>query len=205
MRDDNEEVLVVARSVLDAAGVFNGLAFDVGRYLPSIMDPSNHRFLPRHQVESDPAWKQLIPYFIILCGDRVWYYVRSGRSGEGRLVARLSIGVGGHINRTDLRQDGTAYDAGADRELEEEVRLPGATSRRICALLNDDSNPVGKVHLGVVSIVRVSDPNVASLEDTVTESGFATPGELASRMEQMETWSQICFRDLARLAREPTE
>jgi predicted NUDIX family phosphoesterase len=202
MRDDNEEVLVVARTVLDSVGPFQGLALDVGRYLPLLMDPVNHAFMPRGKVEDDPAWKQLIPYFIILCGERVWYYVRSGRSGEGRLVARLSIGVGGHINRTDVRSGENAYDVGACRELDEEVQLPRITGTRIAALLNDESNPVGQVHLGVVHVVRVNEPEVVAREDTVTESGFASEPELRARFDQMETWSQICFRDLARLTAE---
>jgi predicted NUDIX family phosphoesterase len=201
MRDDGEEVLVVPRSVVESIGMFNGLEFGVDRYLPVLMDPSNHRFLPRGRVEGDPAWKQLIPYFVILCGDKVWFYVRSGRSGEGRLVARLSIGVGGHINRGDAGGAASVYEAGARRELEEEVRLPQVLGQRVGAILNDDSNPVGQVHLGVVHVVRVAVPEVVALEDTVTESGFASEPELGRRVQEMETWSQMCFRNLGRLTK----
>ncbi len=190
---------MVERSAIEAVGLFQGMVFDVEPYLRVLMDPVFHRFLPRGAVETDLRYKQLIPYHIIMHGDRVWYYVRSNRSGEERLVARVSIGVGGHINDLDRRPGVNAYMAGARRELEEEVRLPDHCEERVVALLNDDSNPVGQVHLGVVHVVQVGSDDVAPLEDTVLSSGFATAAELEKRDAGMETWSRICLRNIVRL------
>jgi len=194
MNKDLEEVMVVERGLVERIGMFQGLTLDTGRYLAELLNPRNYRFVPRGKAEEDDSLKQLIPYFLICHGDRIWCYVRGKKSGEGRLVAKGSIGIGGHINHEDLDLLETdLYGRAAVRELEEEIVVPKGYSHKIVALLNDDLTPVGRVHLGVIHILRSPSPDVRKREGMITESGFKTRRELKAMYDRLETWSQICL------------
>jgi predicted NUDIX family phosphoesterase len=190
---DEEQVLVVSRKLFDELGAFQGLRLDVAGVLPTLLAPGNNRFLRRGDAETDPSWKQLIPYFLIVHGDRVWRYVRGKQSGEERLVAKGSIGIGGHINHLDEDLFGDLYGRAADREVREEMILPEGCAHRPVALLNDDSNDVGRVHLGVVHVLRAPTPDVRKREAVITEARFLGLDELRAERDRLETWSQICL------------
>ena len=83
-------------------------------------------------------------------GQTVLHYVRGKKAGEQRLVAKGSIGIGGHMNDTDeslFAWDENAYRAGVEREVNEEIKIESPFEDRIVALLNDDTTEVGRVHL----------------------------------------------------------
>jgi predicted NUDIX family phosphoesterase len=202
MRNDFEEVLVVERKLIETLGSFQGLMLDTEKYLPVLLNPRNYRFVARHKAEEDDSLKQLIPYFLICHGDRIWCYVRGKKSGEGRLVSKASIGIGGHINHLDENLFEDIYSRAAVRELEEEVSVPPGYTHKIVGLLNDDQTPVGRVHLGVIHVLRPTSEDVKKREDVITESGFRTRVELRAMHGIMETWSQICLDQIdALLAR----
>jgi predicted NUDIX family phosphoesterase len=194
-----EMVLVFPRQLLDTLGDFQGIQLDATRYIGSILDGGQTRFMPRSQAEENPDFKQIIPYVLIRQGDRWLHYVRGKASGEKRLVAKGSIGVGGHINPEDQSLFDTGrdfYDRAVQRELHEELRIDGEFHTRIVALLNDDSTPVGKVHLGVVHICKLTHENVSRGEASLTELKFLPFQELQNRREQLESWSQFCLDHL---------
>src|SRR5436190_15619239 len=96
-----ENVLVVKRGLVDQLGNFHGLNFEPEKYLGALLSRGNNFFLPRAQAENDPAYKQIIPYALIAHENTVLHYVRGKKAGEQRLVAKGSIGIGGHMNETD--------------------------------------------------------------------------------------------------------
>lgn len=77
------------------------------------------------------------------------------------------------------------------RELQEELVIESCFIERPLALLNDDTNPVGAVHLGIVHQCHLAEPNVNSNEEAIAELGFLTLEELAARNDQLESWSQL--------------
>src|ERR671919_140610 len=97
MKPPDENILVIRRSLFDELGSFRGLIFETEKYLGAILSRGNNFFLARAQAESDPVYKQIIPYALIAFEDRVLYYVRGKKAGEQRLVAKGSIGIGGDI------------------------------------------------------------------------------------------------------------
>ena len=197
-----ENILVVPRPVFDRLGAFEGLRLEPARYMAAFLDPANNLFLPRSAAEQDPTHKQLIPYSVIRHGDRVLCYTRGKSGGESRLHAKMSIGIGGHINDGDTHAahfDEAAYFRAVERELHEELEIPGGYRQRIAALLNDDSNEVGRVHLGIVHLIEVDSPEIRPREDAIRDIKFLTASELAPRREQLESWSQICLGGLDRL------
>ncbi|HEX3818537.1 MAG TPA: hypothetical protein VHW03_09635 [Chthoniobacterales bacterium] len=202
MAAPNENVLVVRRELFDELGSFQGLCFEPQRYLDVLLARGNNHFLARATAENDPTHKQLIPYALLACGERVLHYVRGKKAGEQRLVAKGSIGIGGHMNDEDeslFAWDEQAYRAGVEREVNEEVKIETPFEDRIVALLNDDSTEVGRVHLGIVHVFRLETESVQKREAMITNLAFLTKSELAARRENLETWSQICVDHLEQL------
>jgi predicted NUDIX family phosphoesterase len=202
MRLPDENVLVIRRSLFDQLGSFQGLNFEPQKYLNALLSRGNNFFIPRAAAENDPAHKQIIPYAIIACGDRILHYVRGKKAGEQRLVAKGSIGIGGHMNDEDeslFAWDEKAYRAGVEREVSEEIKIETNFEDRIVALLNDDTTEVGRVHLGIVHVFRLIEPKVEKREAMITSLAFLTKDELRARRDILETWSQICVDSLDRL------
>ena len=196
-----EEVLVVKRSLLEEVGMFDGFRSEgIDDVVGELLKEGNHFFLDRGDAEEDPSHKQLIPYCVFKCGDRVLHYTRGKAGGENRLHAKLSVGVGGHINPVDMgegRKGAAAYYAAVGREIDEELAIDSDYTMRVIGLLNDDSNPVGQVHLGVVHLVELDGDKVSSREDALTDLSWATLEELNGGLyERLETWSQLCAKFL---------
>jgi predicted NUDIX family phosphoesterase len=199
MNPPAENVLVIKRSLFDELGAFQGLNFEPEKYLKAILSRGSNFFIPRTEAEINPAYKQIIPYALIVFENRVAYYVRGKKAGEQRLIAKGSIGVGGHMNETDeslFAMDEQAYRAGVEREVNEEIKIDTPFEDRIAALLNDDTTEVGRVHLGIVHVFKLAEPKVEKREAMITGLTFLRKNELLARRETMETWSQICLDSL---------
>ena len=198
-----EHVLVVPTQIFHALGCFQGFCADIDRYRNVLLDAKNIQFRPRNEVETDPGFKQLIPYMIFCHSDSsgnvsIFQYVRGKGMGESRLHQKRSIGVGGHIavedqgqHSTDIYRATVIYREGMLRELHEEVILRTTFTERCVGLINDDSTEVGRVHLGIVHRLDVAEPHIISNEVDLIESGFMPLEELRKHREQMESWSAI--------------
>jgi predicted NUDIX family phosphoesterase len=199
-----EQVLVVERKVLEQAGVFHGLALDTQKYLDKLFVRGVPRFIPRSKAEIDPSFKQIIPYVIMTCQGKFLSYVRGKKAGETRLVAKRSIGIGGHINPVDWTlfsaEPYKTYLEAVAREVAEEVSVEANHTDKIIALLNDDSNEVGQVHLGIVHLWTLDEPKVNRKEQMITQMGFMSLPELQEVRDTMETWSQLCLEGLTKMA-----
>jgi predicted NUDIX family phosphoesterase len=202
MSQPDENVLVVRRSLFDQLGSFQGLNLEPEKYLCELLRRGNNFFLRRAKAEHDPAHKQLIPYVLLACEGRVLHYVRGKKAGEQRLVAKGSIGIGGHMNDRDeslFALDEAAYRAGVEREVNEEIRIDTQFEDRIAALLNDDATEVGRVHLGIVHVFKLAEPKVEKREAMITNLAFRKKEELLARRDSLESWSQLCVDALDRL------
>ena len=197
-----ENVLVIRRSLFDQLGAFQGLNFDLEKYLDAILSRGSNFFIPRPEAESNPDYKQIIPYALLAFQNTVLHYVRGKKAGEQRLIAKGSIGIGGHMNESDeslFALDEAAYRAGVEREVNEEININTPFEDRIVALLNDDTTDVGRVHLGIVHVFKLAEPKIEKREAMITGLTFLPKEELLARRETMESWSQICLDSLERL------
>jgi predicted NUDIX family phosphoesterase len=125
---------------------------------------------------------------------------RTTAGGDARLHGKASIGVGGHLNPVDHGED--ALMAGLRREWDEELEAAWEPEFRLVGLLNDDSNPVGAVHLGVVFEVDAAGRPVEVREREKLTGRFATTAEIAEAWDALETWSQLAAEALG-LKRRP--
>jgi len=83
-----ENVLVIRRSLFDQLGAFQGLNFDLEKYLDAILSRGSNFFIPRPEAESNPDYKQIIPYALLVFQNTVLHYVRGKKAGEQRLIAK---------------------------------------------------------------------------------------------------------------------
>ena len=199
-----EQVLVIERKVVEKIGMFEGLAYDVDRYLGEIFVPGVPRFMLRSEAENNPSYKQLIPYVIMAYDGKYLSYVRGKKAGETRLIAKRSIGIGGHINPVDNMplfnvNYYETYLAAVEREVSEEVSVETKHTDSIVALLNDESNEVGSVHLGIVHYWDLDEPKVEKREQMITQMSFMSLDELEQVRETLETWSQKCLDGLEKM------
>lgn len=187
----DEQVLVIPTAVFHDAGVFQGFSADLDRYLPRLLEPRHFTYRPRSEVETDPSFKQLIPYVVLKHGDLVFHYTRGKKATETRLVALRSLGVGGHISRDDGGLFDSPYREAMFREVREEVELDSAFQERCIGLINDDSAPVGQVHLGIVHVFELESPSAKRREAALTQAGFSPWSDLHMKLDEFETWSRF--------------
>src|ERR1700743_620180 len=91
-----ERVLCFERNLFEKLGVFHGLSMDVEKYLPVVTAQANITYLNRSEAEQDKRYKQLIPYALIICGDKILRYRRGKGGQETRLHGLFSVRIGGH-------------------------------------------------------------------------------------------------------------
>lgn len=151
------------------------------------------RYLERGLAEDARSFKQIIPYVVVADGDRVFLMERTDAGGDARLHRKASIGVGGHLNPVDRGDDPLL--AGLRREWSEEVRAEWEPEFELIGFLNDDRNPVGAVHLGVV--FRVVPRGPIEVREAAKLTGSMAPlPEVAAAWPRLETWSQLVAADL---------
>lgn len=217
-----EFVYVVPRERLFPASYPHGLATfgvdcDEAEFAARVAEDGF--FVERDYAERTPSLKQLIPYTVVLrqIGQEdgpesgtgsfeAFCLKRTRRGGERRLHDKLTIGVGGHVNPIDLTAETpeARHDllrAATRREVcEEELRIDGPFDLRTIGLLNDDSNPVGAVHVGVVQALTTDSPvEVRETEQLIGQ--FVPLAELRDMSEggaNFETWSSLLIGNLDR-------
>jgi predicted NUDIX family phosphoesterase len=185
--DPDEQVLVVPRSSIVPGEGWLGVRRDG---LDDALDAIRREgfFLRRGDAEEDPTHKQVIPYLVLRDGER-WFLMRRTRAGgDARLHDLWSIGVGGHLNPGDGDVEG-----GLRREWAEEVVADFEPAFEAVGLLNDDTTPVGAVHVGIVFVADAAGRPVGIRETDKLIGSFATTGEVAAVRDSMETWSRLVF------------
>ncbi len=196
-----ERVLCFERKLLDGIGEFQGLSLEAEKYLPVLTAKANLSYHNRSEAEQNKNFKQLIPYVLLLCGDKILRYRRGKTGGETRLHGLYSVGIGGHISEEDhsLFSEGPGYQEGMKRELMEEVGIDAGAEPAL-AVINDDSTEVGQVHFGVVHIVHLPDETVATRRSGINSPEFVTMEEAVRDLSIYETWSSLCLESFAALA-----
>lgn len=197
---ETEHVLVVPTPIFHELGHFQGFSADVDRYMAELFNPEHLSYRPRSEMETNPSFKQLIPYVVFRHTDKsgsqtVFAYTRGKGQGESRLHSKRSLGVGGHISSVDAT-DMHPYEEGMRRELTEEVDIRTDYSGKCVGLINDDQTDVGRVHLGIVHLIDVEQPDIHPRESEIIQAGFYDVGSLRDDIDSFETWSQICLNTL---------
>ena len=182
-----ERVFVVPRTAVPDEAGWYGLRVDgLAAFVAAVERTGTYE--PRAEMEQDPSFKQVIPYLVLRDGSRYFLMQRTAAGGDVRLHGRYSIGVGGHLNPGDGGLLG-----GLRREWDEELVASFVPEFELVALLNDDTTPVGSVHLGAVYVADAQGRPVAIRETDKLTGAFATRTEVEAVADRLETWSQLAF------------
>jgi predicted NUDIX family phosphoesterase len=163
-------------------------------------------YAPRPELELDPSRKQLIPYVVLEdAQQQLWTMRRKKTQAEARLHERLSIGVGGHMEQEDGRGESDGGQQAPSpilnamqRELEEELFWPSQDPPplRFYGLINDDTTPVGQVHLGLCFVAKVEQRPISIREHDKMEGWWERPARLQAQVAQLESWSALALSAL---------
>lgn len=198
------EIMVVKNSILFwKSERKEGFLPKENNYEQIIVD--SYEFMVRWEAEKNFDYKQPIPYGVVISQDKKIFVYKRGWSGsnagESRLHSKISLWVGGHIEKSDIT-DKNLLLTSLLREVEEETKIPHSevASAEAFWYINDDSNEVGKVHFWVAYIIRVTTKEIR-LEDGELENGEflstqAIDELIATGNYDMENWSHILYTAL---------
>jgi predicted NUDIX family phosphoesterase len=198
----DERIIVVPRHILfdEENNQFNGFLANDSTKGQEIFDTlSQYEVKRRGDMEEDPNYKQLISYCLLENeNNQLLVYERLSGGGEDRLHGQSSIGVGGHMN--DIVGADTINEVlrtNAQRELEEEVGLAPEQSQNLqyIGFINDDTNEVGEVHLGVVFKIKVNSNDVEVQETDTLKIKWVEQGSI-DNYDDFETWSSLILEAL---------
>ncbi len=183
----NELILVVKTNHLFPNGKWQGLkTTDIEQYKHII----DHRkeFLPRYLMEQDEAYKQIIPYLVFTCDNKFFLMQRQANASEKRLQNKYSLGIGGHIRKEDMLNQ--SIFSWAKREFHEEVEYKGNFTIEQLGIINDDSNAVGKVHLGLVLLLHGDSANI-TIKSELKSGELVSLATCRTISPSLESWSQL--------------
>lgn len=215
-RKHGEFILAADAAFFSQSGLFTPGITVIGENLWMTGIQSHLVVRERAALETNPHYRQLIPYVVLrqkpLQGKpKYFFYQRMKGVGEQRLAGNHSIGIGGHIESTDIKHyttnnaialEATIHDA-MRRELIEEFDIRAIFEGDIpfegfngfsYGTILDDSNEVGKVHAGLIYLVDVPDNLIVTSKETELEArGFETAEKLLED-STMEGWTVLLLK-----------
>lgn len=198
----DEMITVVPRTILfsDEKNQFNGFLDKNSPQGQEIFDTlQQYEVKRRGDMEEDPSYKQLVSYCLLENEhDELLIYERLSGGGESRLHGQSSIGVGGHMNEVPGADSiNEVLRTNAQRELEEEVGLSQQKSQNLTytGFINDDTNEVGEVHLGVVFKIKVNSKDVEAKETDTLKIKWVDQNKI-DNYDEFETWSSLILQAL---------
>ncbi|MEY4790277.1 MAG: hypothetical protein RLZ61_2495 [Planctomycetota bacterium] len=184
-------ILVIARNHIPEQLLKHGFNPASESMVKAMLENPQLFFMDRDLAENDPNFKQLIPYVVFQSPKGFFNYQRGKASSETRLRLLRSLGVGGHIEKEDGDIGQSSYLKGLWRELNEEVGVGPSNNIKLLGFINDDSNDVGKVHLGIVHLYQIETSDLESKELNLTDCKFSSMQDIKTNEESFETWSRL--------------
>lgn len=191
----NEKVLAVHRNIIFRDGVWQGIKTEnLDYYLDLIRE--NCQFKKRGEIENNDSWQQIIPYILFSFKDNFFLYKYLEKAGEKRLINTYQLGLGGHINLIDAGEKEDILMAGADREWLEEIDYQGnILNKKLVGILNDDSRPVERVHLGLIYHFTGDSPEISVKEKDIIKGELVNLSNLEKYVKDIEGWPPIVYRE----------
>ena len=169
---------------------------------------NNFEWMKRGLAENNPQFKQPIAYCIIINPElkKVFVYQRSTKAGEERLHNLFTIGIGGHIDLPDYNENENQNETknpiykSMFREINEEIHITEQSTIEplVLGYINDDSNDVGKVHLGILYLIKTNAEQIFPKDSEIEQGKFVYFHELEDifSKNEFEIWSKIAFEPL---------
>lgn len=154
---------------------------------------SEKEFNLRSLMELDYNYKQIIPYVVFKFSDSYFVMQRKETASEARLQNKLTLGIGGHVNESDMGKEN--IESWAIREFHEEINYAGKLNMKLYGIINDDSNDVGKVHMGLVFFLE-GESNQVYIKSELKSGRLVKKEHLFDMINSMESWSKTIINDI---------
>lgn len=189
MGKEDEKVIVVDEKEVFSGGYWTGINKEAFEQIVHLIKTKGYQ-RPRGEVEEDPRVKQIGIYVVFRHSDQYFFMQRRAEHSDQRLASRYSLGIGGHLRKEDIDRDN--FRDWMTREFDEEVVYEGKLDTQVIGAIYDDSDEVGRVHLGVVLLADADTPNI-SLKNEHKKGELLALEEIKAFYPNMENWSKIVF------------
>lgn len=173
----------------------------------------------REELEKNESFGQLLPYVVLYSqGEdgsiRYFTYQRGKGVGESRLAGNFSIGIGGHVDLSDVQERNSIIDVlgtinnAMAREVEEEVRFLDSNGQEVkpqlkpvfFGVINDLRDAVGRVHFGALYGIKIPhEVAVECREEELLAIGKLDRFQLAALETTtgsvLEGWSELVMEE----------
>lgn len=201
MKKMDKKIMVVPTKKLFSPGYFEGFTHHSKTNYEDVI-LNNFEYMRRGDAEENPDFKQPIGYAMIVNPEEntLFSYVRCPKGAtETRLHSKWSCGIGGHIDLEDNNETNPLHSS-MKRELNEEIRIDTIISIDVLGYINYDQDDVGKVHFGVLYLVKTSDINVSPNAPEIAQGEMFKISDLQRRLTHkdfnIEDWSRIAIEAL---------
>lgn len=185
------KVLVIERNVFFKKKSWQGIKEDNLDYYLNLLK-SRSFFKERKDVEEDPSYLQIIPYIIFSFQNKFFLYKYIEKVKEKRLINHYQLAVGGHIDLADGRD----LESAALREWKEEVDFKGKIMKKqLVGILNDDTEMVEKVHLGVIYHFIGDSDHIEVKEKDKLKGKMVERKDILNYLGEKDVWASIIWRD----------
>lgn len=193
----DEKILVVPREDIFTHGYIDGFlpVADFVKYETTIREKG--QFLWRSAMEENADYKQIIPYLIFKYNDMYFLMQRRADASEQRLQGKCTMGIGGHLREEDMAEQSIVD--WAQREFHEEINYADTVRITPLGIINDDSDLVGKVHIGFVYLLEGVSPHI-SIKSELKNGALMPLTDIATKFEKLESWSKMVLPYLQLLA-----
>ena len=196
--DNNQEILVFPRKVLPTDDCF--VPWAVAKPMLGPVEESM-TWLPRPEAEKAADLLQPIPCAIIRNHDQEYCVLRRVNEGRADLRSRISLVVGGHIDRCPGNHRlSSLLSATLKREVAEELGVNDLPAIKPVGLVMDHSSVVASRHVGFVYEIEVADKvKPLAVEEFSNNSPYS--GQLYTaaglsrffKENEFDPWSRIIF------------
>lgn len=146
----------------------------------------NGTLVYRYETEGISDFQQIIPYILIFNNEKTKLFTTKRIAGDNRLINKLSIACGGHINQDDFGKE-LLFKA-AVRELFEEVDVNPIAPFEIIGYVRDMTSSTND-HTGVVIALKVKDKVTINENDNLIGEWMGLD-ELTNNYNRLEGWSK---------------
>lgn len=188
---------VFALSYVDTAHIPDGFYCETDE----LLDVSKGKFVLRCDAEGVITFQQVIPCAVITDGAGN-FFVSKRINGDDRLIGKLSITFGGHINPCDDKEPRHEHiiTHGLERELTEETNIADTqvvAHEKMGYIRQLDSTTAE--HIGVVYITTIDKQQKQKMEikesDTL-EGVWMNKHQLFQNYEKFEGWAKLIIAHL---------
>ena len=208
MGKEDQIIMAVKKDLLFKDKYFEGVHSEEFPNFEQII-LNNFEWLTRGPAEQNYDYKQPITYCLIINPEtkKVFLQQRAKKDEhykEKRLQGKWSIGIGGHIDKPDLKKENPIYQA-LLREISEEIELVDGEIQNISAIgfINNDQGDVEKVHIGVLYLAKTNATEVIPKSKELLYGKLTSLDELNQIVEkpenEFEEWSKIAYGELKKI------